>query len=147
PVTYNPIIARSIIIIWYLVLSAMIIWAGIILWRFIFTSVNFVVFRDVLTLGLYTALRVFAVLIISTLIWLPIGVWVGLRSNVAEIVQPVAQFLAAFPSNLLFPLVVILILRHNLNVDIWTTPLMLLGTQWYVLFNVIAGASALPKEL
>jgi NitT/TauT family transport system permease protein len=63
------------------------------------------------------------------------------------VVQPVVQFLAAFPVNLLYPLVFILIMKYHLNVNIWVTPLMILGVQWYILFNVIAGASVLPKEL
>ena len=81
------------------------------------------------------------------LIWVPIGVWVGLRPRVANMVQPVAQFLAAFPANLLFPLVVSVIVACRLDPDIWLSPLMILGTQWYILFNVIAGASAIPAEL
>jgi len=62
-------------------------------------------------------------------------------------VQPVAQFLAAFPANLLFPLAVFGIVTWKLNPDIWLSPLMILGTQWYILFNVIAGAAAMPTEL
>ena len=61
--------------------------------------------------------------------------------------QPLAQFLAAFPANLLFPVVVVVIVRFDLNPDIWLSPLMILGTQWYILFNVIAGASAFPTDL
>ena len=61
--------------------------------------------------------------------------------------QPIAQFLAAFPANLLFPVVVFVIVAWKLNPDIWLSPLMILGTQWYILFNVIAGASAMPAEL
>ncbi|MGO4611635.1 sulfonate ABC transporter permease, partial [Variovorax sp. 2RAF20] len=61
--------------------------------------------------------------------------------------QPVAQFLAAFPANLMFPLVVMLIVRFGLNPEIWLSPLMIFGTQWYILFNVIAGASGIPTEL
>lgn len=98
-------------------------------------------------LGLMTAIRVLLLIIICSLLWVPVGVWVGLRPNVAQIVQPIVQFLAAFPVNLLYPLVVILILKYNLNVEIWVTPLMILGVQWYVLFNVIAGASVIPKDL
>jgi len=59
----------------------------------------------------------------------------------------VAQFLAAFPANLLFPPFVLVIVRYHLNPDIWLTPLMVLGTQWYILFNVTAGASAFPGDL
>jgi NitT/TauT family transport system permease protein len=84
---------------------------------------------------------------IASAIWTPIGVYVGLRPRLALIVQPVAQFLAAFPANLLFPVAVSLIVYFQLNPDIWLSPLMVLGTQWYILFNVIAGASVLPHEL
>jgi NitT/TauT family transport system permease protein len=55
--------------------------------------------------------------------------------------------MAAFPANLLFPLFVFGIVRWTLNPDIWLSPLIILGTQWYILFNVIAGASAIPSEL
>jgi NitT/TauT family transport system permease protein len=64
----------------------------------------------------------------------------------AEKVQPVAQFLAAFPANLLFPVAVYLIVRFDLSPVIWLSPLMILGTQWYILFNVIAGATAFPSD-
>jgi NitT/TauT family transport system permease protein len=69
-----------------------------------------------------------------------------LRPRAGAIVQPVAQFLAAFPANLLFPVAVSLIVAWKLNPDIWLSPLMVLGTQWYILFNVIAGASAMPPS-
>ncbi len=84
---------------------------------------------------------------IASLIWTPIGIYVGLRPKLTAIVQPVAQFLAAFPANILFPLVVSLIVFWNANPDIWLSPLIVLGTQWYILFNVIAGASTMPQEL
>ena len=109
------------------------------------TSVSDVL--EVLGLGAVTMLRVFVLIAVATLIWVPVGVWVGLRPQVARIVQPIAQFLAAFPANLLFPVAVFGIVSGHLNPDIWLSPLMILGTQWYILFNVIAGASALPSEL
>ena len=84
---------------------------------------------------------------LASLIWTPIGIYVGLRPRLTAIVQPVAQFLAAFPNNLLFPLAVSLIVFWNANPDIWLSPLIVLGTQWYILFNVIAGASTMPQEL
>jgi len=77
----------------------------------------------------------------------PVGVWLGLRPNWAKRIQPVAQFLAAFPANLFFPVFVVVIVDFHLVPDIWLTPLMILGTQWYILFNVIAGASAFPGDL
>ena len=98
-------------------------------------------------LGLLTLARVLVVVAVSCLLWVPIGVRIGLHPRWARRVQPAAQFMAAFPANLLFPLVVMLIVRFDLLADVWLTPLMLLGTQWYILFNVIAGAAALPAEL
>ncbi len=58
-----------------------------------------------------------------------------------------AQFLAAFPANLFYPIFVVVIVHFHLSADIWLTPLMILGTQWYILFNVIAGAAAFPGDL
>ncbi len=65
----------------------------------------------------------------------------------AQRVQPLVQFLAAFPANVLFPFAVVAIVSTGANPNIWLSPLMVLGTQWYILFNVIAGASAFPTDL
>jgi NitT/TauT family transport system permease protein len=102
---------------------------------------------QVVGLALVTMLRVIVLIALASLVWVPVGIWVGLRPRVAQIVQPAAQFMAAFPANLLFPIVVYGIVTWKLKPDIWLSPLMILGTQWYILFNVIAGASALPAEL
>jgi NitT/TauT family transport system permease protein len=98
-------------------------------------------------LGLLTLARVVVLIALASLVWVPIGVWIGLRPAVSTRVQPVAQFLAAFPANVLFPIAVVLIVAWKLDPDIWLSPLMVLGTQWYILFNVIAGASAFPTDL
>ena len=101
----------------------------------------------VFVLGLITAIRVLVLIAVASLIWVPIGVWIGLRPRIADRAQPIVQFLAAFPANLFFPVAVVLILKFRLNTEIWLSPLMILGTQWYILFNVIGGAIALPAEL
>ena len=98
-------------------------------------------------LGLITLSRVVVLMVIASAVWVPIGVWLGLRPAWATRAQPVAQFLAAFPANLFFPVFVIGIVKFHLNQDIWLTPLMVLGTQWYILFNVVAGAAAFPGDL
>jgi NitT/TauT family transport system permease protein len=106
--------------------------------------------HDVLTAvgdGFVTLLRVIVLIALASLIWVPVGVWIGLRPKLAERVQPLAQFLAAFPANLAFPVFVVIIVRYGLSPNIWLSPLMILGTQWYILFNVIAGASAFPGDL
>ena len=104
-------------------------------------------FFNAIGYGLITLLRVIVLIFFATLIWVPVGVWIGLRPKLAERIQPLAQFLAAFPANLAFPVFVVMIVRYGLNANIWLSPLMILGTQWYILFNVIAGASAFPTDL
>ena len=100
----------------------------------------------VVLLGGITLTRVAVLIVLASLIWVPIGVWIGLRPRLARHAQPVIQFLAAFPANLFFPLVVSAIVVLKLNPEIWLSPLMILGTQWYILFNVIAGTLALPTD-
>lgn len=113
---------------------------------YLYKNVPISSFEHVFFLGLITALRVALMIVLASIIWVPIGVWIGLRPNAAYILQPIAQFLAAFPANLFYPLVVVLIVTYHLNPEIWLTPLMILGAQWYILFNVIAGASQIPKD-
>lgn len=138
---------RYITWLWNIMLICIVAGVAAFLYQVIFRSVPMYTVLHVFTLGLATALRVFILVFLCSLIWVPIGVWIGLRSNVGHIVQPIAQFLAAFPANLLYPLVFILIVTYHLNVNIWVTPLMILGAQWYIVFNVVAGASVIPKDL
>lgn len=100
----------------------------------------------VFLMGFITLARVALLIAISSVIWVPLGVLIGLRPALAEKIQPLAQFLAAFPANLMFPVFVIVIVRFHLNPDIWLSPLIVLGTQWYILFNVIAGATSYPND-
>ena len=121
----------------------------------VYSIVNYIASHDVgmsdvgeaLLLGSITLLRVVVLIVLASLIWVPIGVWIGLRPNWARRIQFAAQFVAAFPANLLFPIFVIAIVYFHVSADIWLTPLMILGTQWYILFNVIAGASAFPGDM
>ncbi len=132
---------------WALVVIAI---AGVALWQSVSFLVQGIAWSDVATVllfGFYTLVRVVVLIALATAIWVPIGVWVGTRPYAALIVQPIAQFLAAFPANVVFPIVVSGIVAWRLDPNIWLSPLMVLGTQWYILFNVIAGASAIPAEL
>jgi NitT/TauT family transport system permease protein len=114
--------------------------------RFIHTEVGWTEAGRVAILGGITLLRVIVLIALAALVWVPVGVWIGLRPALAHRVQPVIQFLAAFPANLFFPIVVSLIVLYRLNPEIWLSPLMILGTQWYILFNVIAGTLSLPTD-
>jgi NitT/TauT family transport system permease protein len=98
-------------------------------------------------LGALTLMRVAVVVIASTVIWVPVGVWIGFNPRVAQYMQPVVQVFASFPANFIFPFVVVFFLDTGISINYGSVLLMMLGTQWYILFNVIAGASAVPSDL
>jgi NitT/TauT family transport system permease protein len=138
-----PALARA----WDVLLAAAALLA---LWRlasFVHATVGWAETGRVFVLGFYTLARVLAMIALALLVWVPVGVWIGMNPRWAGRLQAVAQFLAAFPANLVFPLVVVLVVRWQLDPDLWLSPLIVLGTQWYILFNVIAGASSVPAEL
>jgi NitT/TauT family transport system permease protein len=139
--------SRTVDAIFFVVLAAVLAFAVWKIVAFVAASLSWSDLGQAVLLGFYTMLRVVVLMIVASLIWVPIGVWLGLRPIWARRAQPLAQFLAAFPANLLFPPFVVFIVAFHLNVDIWLTPLMVLGTQWYILFNVIAGAAAFPGDL
>jgi NitT/TauT family transport system permease protein len=132
---------------WYAVIALIGVIAMLKAVRFVFSEVSPAEVGHVVLLGFVTFLRVGVLIAVASAIWVPIGIYVGLRPRVASVVQPIAQFLAAFPVNLIYPIVVSSIVLGNLNPDIWLSPLMILGTQWYILFNVIVGASAIPPDM
>ncbi|UQS14874.1 ABC transporter permease subunit [Pseudomonas sp. HS6] len=142
----SPATTKAIDWIWGSLIGLLTAYALYHIVLYVGTEVTFAEVGHVLLMGLFTLLRVAGLIFIASLIWVPLGVMIGLRPALAEKIQPLAQFLAAFPANLLFPVFVIVILRYQLNPDIWLSPLIVLGTQWYILFNVIAGASAFPND-
>lgn len=115
--------------------------------HFVHTEVGWAEAAHVFWLGVLTMTRVIVLIALAALIWVPIGIRIGLNPSIARIAQPVAQFLAAFPANLMFPLAVMAIVKFRLDPEVWLSPLMIFGTQWYILFNVVAGASGIPTEL
>ena len=132
--------------VWFVVVA---IAAACAAWKIVSYVASGVDWGDVFNafeLGLFTLTRVVVLIAVASLIWVPIGVEIGLRPHLAEKIQPLAQFLAAFPANLLFPVFVVAIVRFHLNPDIWLSPLIILGTQWYILFNVVAGTMAYPND-
>jgi NitT/TauT family transport system permease protein len=134
-------------ILWLGVVSALTGFAVWLVVDYVHANLGMNDVGEAFELGFMTLARVIVLVAVASLIWVPIGVWIGLRPSVAERAQPIAQFLAAFPANVLFPIVVVIIVSLRLNPSIWLSPLMILGTQWYILFNVVAGASAFPTDL
>ena len=102
---------------------------------------------NIVWLGFLTLLRVLAMTVFATLIWTPIGVLIGFHPKVARFAQPLAQIGASFPVNMTFPLVVGLFVATNTSMNWGSILLIAMGTQWYILFNVIAGAMAIPNDL
>lgn len=143
PAPTSPRLART----WDAIIAALV---AIAIWRlmlFIHGEVGWTEVGHVFLTGLITLLRVVLLIALAAVVWVPVGIWIGMNPRIAGRIQAAAQFLAAFPANLMFPVAVMLIVRWHLNPDIWLSPLMILGTQWYLLFNVIAGASGVPTEL
>src|SRR3990167_3576112 len=130
----------------YVVFCACVLVALWLLLHFVFGTVTWHEVREVIFLGFVTAVRVIILVAVCSVLWVPLAIRIGLHPRASQWAQPIVQFLAAFPANLLFPLVVMVILRYHLNVNIWVSPLMILGAQWYIVFNVIAGAQTIPKN-
>ena len=139
--------SRSVDVLWIAVLLVLVALATARVVQFAALALTWGDVGQAVGLGLITLLRVVVLMVLASLVWVPIGVWLGLRPVWARRAQPLAQFLAAFPANLLFPPFVLFIVYFHLTPDIWLTPLMVLGTQWYILFNVVAGAAAFPGDL
>jgi len=94
-----------------------------------------------------TFLRVNLALIIGALWTVPVGVAIGFSPRFARLMQPLVQLAASIPATALFPVILLFLIRLRGGVEIAAMALMLLGTQWYILFNVIAGAMAIPTDL
>ncbi|ANH77370.1 sulfonate ABC transporter permease [Francisella persica ATCC VR-331] len=137
-------------VIWNIIIVLMILALLYFVYQTVYAKDKCIGIEEILKVflyGLFTGVRVAILILITSLIWVPIGIWIGLRSKIAQKVQLYAQMAAAFPVNMLYGVFGTLVVVFNLNFDIWCIILMALGTQWYILFNVIAGASAIPEEL
>lgn len=124
-----------------------IVYYSIRLVREIETGLSVAQILDIVRLGFYTMLRVLVMVVVATAVWTPLGVWIGFRPRIAAFVQPIAQIAASFPVNMTFPFVVGFFVAHSISMNWGSVLLIALGTQWYILFNVIAGASSVPSDL
>ncbi|MFJ6636894.1 ABC transporter permease [Streptomyces sp. NPDC091376] len=147
PLVTSPARRRAGDIVFAAVTGALILWGLFDLARYLYERTGLGVFGEPLLLGLVTLGRVVVLLVGATLIWVPIGVWIGFSPKLTKIVQPVVQILASFPANFLFPLAVWFFLKTGISINIGGILLMALGAQWYILFNTIAGAMGIPTDL
>jgi NitT/TauT family transport system permease protein len=134
-------------IVWYVFLSFITICALTYVVRFLHTDITWQDVLQATVFTLITSVRVLVLLSIASVIWIPVGIYIGNRPALCSAVQPVVQFLAAFPANLFFPMAFIYIKKYDLDPDIWLSPLMVIASQWYILFNVIAGTAQIPSDI
>ncbi|WP_369386752.1 ABC transporter permease [Streptomyces sp. CG1] len=134
-------------IVFTVVAGGLILWGLLDLGHYLHDRTGLGVFGEPLLLGLATLARVVVLVTLATVVWVPVGVKIGFSPRLTRIAQPVVQVLASFPANFLFPLAVWFFLRTGLSINIGGTLLMALGAQWYILFNTIAGAMAIPSDL
>jgi NitT/TauT family transport system permease protein len=113
----------------------------------VYNHVTVAQFARLFVLGLLTMGRVALMTVLATLIWTPIGVWIGFKPKIARLAQPLAQIAASFPVNMTFPFMVGFFVASHLGINWGSIILIAMGTQWYILFNVIAGAMAIPNDL
>ncbi|QDZ15475.1 ABC transporter permease [Humibacter ginsenosidimutans] len=129
------------------VIAAAITIGVVELLSYIQNSIGLAEFGTAFVLGLATFGRVVVLIVVGSLVWVPIGVWIGMNPKVTRYAQPVVQVLASFPANFLFPFITLFLITSGLSINVGGIMLMSLGAQWYILFNVIAGASAIPADL
>ena len=147
PLHVNPRRQRAGDIAFVVLVGAAIAWG---LWRtlvYVENGTGLGEFTHAFALGLATFTRVLVLLVVASLVWVPVGVWIGMNPRVSRFAQPVVQVLASFPANFLFPLFTLLLVHTGISINIGGILLMSLGAQWYILFNVIAGASSSPTDL
>jgi NitT/TauT family transport system permease protein len=148
PITkYSCLIFIMAEILWWGFIAFALYHTADIIYRICAHHLTFEDFKTTMLLGFYTSIRVISLLFISSLIWVPIGIYIGLRPKLVKILQPLTQLLTAIPANLYYPFFVIGIINYHLNPNIWASGTIVMGSQWYIVYNVIGGAQTIPTEL
>ena len=131
---------------WNLLIAGVLGTGLFFLYEFFNTHITFDEAMNVFKLGFFTLSRIYILLFFASLIFIPLGVYIGFRPKLTAKAQPIIQFLSSFPANIVFPIFVIVIVKFKLNPDIFLSPLIILGSQWYILFNTIAGVAVFPSD-
>lgn len=147
PLTARRRRGRAVDLVLGVVAGGLLVWGLADLLGYLRHRTGLGVLGEPFLLGLATLARVLVLVAVAMLVWVPVGVRIGFSPRLARIAQPVVQVLASFPANFLFPLATWLFLRTGVSLNVGGMLLMALGAQWYILFNTIAGASAIPTDL
>ena len=129
------------------VISVLVVVGVLAALGYVHRTVGLAEFGPAFAFGAATFARVVILLIAATVVWVPIGVWIGMNPKVTRLAQPVVQVLASFPANFVFPFATATFVALGISLNWGAIVLMALGAQWYILFNVIAGAQAIPSDL
>ncbi|MEQ9116515.1 MAG: ABC transporter permease subunit [Rickettsiales bacterium] len=133
--------------LWYAIIAAAGVHAFYHVYVYLAQHLKLSDVYETMELGLISTIRIVIMMIITIIIWLPISIYIGMRPKIAKIVQPLALTFASFPANLIFPLCVYYISNHNLDPNIWLSFLLIFSMQWYLVFNIVSGVSAMPDEI
>ncbi|MGD3106136.1 ABC transporter permease [Streptomyces sp. YGL11-2] len=147
PIGVSPVRERTGDVFFAGAVSVLVVYGAWKAFGYVHSTVGLGEFGHALALGAATFGRVVVLTAVATLVWVPIGVWIGMNPKVTRFAQPVVQVLASFPANLLFPFATVAFVVLGISLNAGAVLLMALGAQWYILFNVIAGASAIPSDL
>ncbi|MEK0306514.1 ABC transporter permease [Bifidobacterium favimelis] len=134
-------------LVWYACIALVCLWGVWQIYDLVISTVGMSEVGRTFLLGFYTFLRVTLLMVVCTLVWVPIGALIGMNPKLSRILQPVVQIFSSFPANFVFPFVTLIFIAWHVDINWGSILLMALGTQWYIVFNVIAGASAIPDDL
>ncbi len=140
-------IIKKIIIFTSAFLIIMILFISAVKMAGFFIKLPLTEYLIILKSTLFSFLRTFLAIFIASLWTIPVGVMIGMNKRVARFAQPLVQIVASVPATAVFPVIILFLIKIGGGLDIGAIFLMLMGTQWYILFNVIAGASAIPQDL
>lgn len=137
---------KGLTILFFLAAILMLVWAFVKAVR-MFLGLGAEEYSAVITAAVSSVLRTSAALLIAALWTVPVGVYIGMNPKAARVLQPIVQVVASIPATAVFPAILLFLIMLGGGLSVGSIFLMLLGTQWYILFNVIAGASAIPQDL
>lgn len=143
----DPVRRRVGDILYGVIVGGLIGWGLYSLVSYTIRSDGLGIYLTAFGLGFITLLRVIVLVVVASIVWVPIGVKIGMSSRWSRLAQPVVQILASFPANFLFPFATLAFIHFGVSLNFGGILLMSLGAQWYILFNVIAGAQAIPSDL
>lgn len=134
---------------YYVLLGAIVLglaWGMILFFQLLF-AVHVQDWLEILGCGFLSFLRVLAAVMLGTLWTVPVGVWIGLNPKLSSRLQPIVQFVASFPAPMIYPWVLALVIKAGGSLQWGAVPLIMMGTQWYILFNVAGAAAAVPNDI